>query len=146
MAWTQKDLDNLKTKGLKIQEQIKPQKKIKIEKVSIEKQTIQLVLEQFKNKNLITDFVTELKFDEKRRFRFDWAIPELKLAIEYEGIFSKKSRHTTVSGYSTDLEKYNLATTQGWIVLRYTAANYLNFEQDFTKLRCNKKQRVFKKH
>ena len=134
MAWTQKDLDNLKAKGLKVQEQIKPQKKIKIEKVSIEKQTIQLVLEQFKNKNLITDFVTELKFDEKRRFRFDWAIPELKLAIEYEGIFSKKSRHTTVSGYSTDVEKYNLATTQGWIVLRYTAANYLNFENDLNKL------------
>lgn len=134
MAWTEKDLEKLKSKGLKVQEQIKPKKKIKIEKVSIEKQTIQLILEQFKNQNLITDFVTEMKFDEVRRFRFDWAIPDMKLAIEYEGIFSKKSRHTTVSGYSTDVEKYNLATTQGWSVLRYTAANYLNFEQDLTKL------------
>lgn len=134
MAWTEKDLEKLKSKGLKVQEQIKPKKKIKIEKVSIEKQTIQLILEQFKNQNLIKDFVTELKFDEVRKFRFDWAIPDMKLAIEYEGIFSKKSRHTTVSGYSTDVEKYNLATTQGWSILRYTAANYLNFENDLTKL------------
>lgn len=59
-----------------------------------------------------------------RLFRFDWAIPEYKLAIEYEGIFSNKSRHTSVTGYATDCEKYNLATLQGWKVLRYTATNY----------------------
>lgn len=58
-----------------------------------------------------------------RQFRFDYAIPALKIAIEYEGIIGAKSRHTTIGGYSTDCEKYNLATAAGWKVLRYTVVN-----------------------
>jgi hypothetical protein len=69
-----------------------------------------------------------------RKFRFDIAIPALKVAIEYEGIMTikggTKSRHTTNVGYSTDCEKYNLATVEGWRVLRYTALNYNNVYQD----------------
>ncbi|WP_185092680.1 hypothetical protein [Epilithonimonas caeni] len=80
-------------------------------------------------------FVSELKFDEVRDFRFDWAIPELNLAIEYEGIFSDKSGHTTLSGYKKDCEKYNLATLRGWRMLRYTAANYLDIEEDIKNLK-----------
>lgn len=70
------------------------------------------------------NWVAEYKFDEKRRFRFDIALPELKIAIEYEGIFAEKSRHTSLGGYSTDCEKYNLAAINGWRMLRYTALNY----------------------
>jgi len=79
------------------------------------------------------EHVCEFKFDKTRKFRFDIAIPALKVAIEYEGIFSEKqakSRHTSVVGYSKDCEKYNLATVQGWRVLRYTALNYRNMYQD----------------
>ena len=43
------------------------------------------------------------------------------MAFEYEGIFSKKSRHTSISGYTGDIEKYNSAAIQGWIVIRATA-------------------------
>lgn len=75
-------------------------------------------------------YEAEYKFSETRQFRFDFAIPELKIAIEYEGVFSDKSRHTTVHGYSKDAEKYNLASSLGWKVLRYTATNYKNFELD----------------
>lgn len=77
-------------------------------------------------------FVAELQFDEtgKRKFRFDWAIPEKKIAIEYEGLMSAKSGHTTVGGFSKDTTKYNLATAQGWRVYRYTVLTYLNFEKD----------------
>lgn len=82
-------------------------------------------------------FVSELKFDEVRGFRFDWAVPDLKLAIEYEGIFSDKSGHTTVTGYKKDCQKYNLATLQGWRLLRYTAANYLDFENDLQIIKNN---------
>lgn len=71
----------------------------------------------------------ELKFSE-RKFRFDWAIESEKIAIEYEGIFSRKSRHTTVGGYSRDVEKYNLASSLGWTVYRYTAKNYQNIIND----------------
>lgn len=73
------------------------------------------------------EFVTELKFHEKRRFRFDFAIPAEKIAIEYEGISvgkGGKSRHTSITGYTRDCEKYNLAAVDGWRVLRFTALNY----------------------
>lgn len=82
-------------------------------------------------------FIPEFKFSEERNFRFDWAIPDLMLAIEYEGIFSEKSGHTTLSGYKKDVEKYNLATKLGWKILRYTADNYLDFENDLNHLLGN---------
>jgi len=67
--------------------------------------------------------VAEYRFHPVRRFKFDYAFPDKLLAIEYEGI-KGKSRHTTMTGYTRDCEKYNLATTMGWRILRYTALNY----------------------
>ena len=58
-----------------------------------------------------------------RKFHFDYAIEHLKIAIEYEGIISDKSRHTNIVGYTRDTEKYNLAANMGWVVLRFTAIN-----------------------
>ena len=80
-------------------------------------------------------FETEYRFDSVRKFRFDIAVPGMMLAIEYEGIFSAKSGHTTAGGYIKDCEKYNLATVQGWRILRYTGNNYKDFIRDFNKLR-----------
>ncbi|KUJ54012.1 hypothetical protein [Chryseobacterium aquaticum] len=80
------------------------------------------------------DFKEEYQFDEVRKFRFDWAIEEYRIAIEYEGIFSEKSGHTTISGYTKDITKYNLATKLGWKILRYTADNYLEIENDLKLL------------
>lgn len=87
------------------------------------------------HRTLLTHFgdglVTEHIGIPGRRFRFDWAVPTLKLAIEYEGIYGRgRSRHTTVTGYTKDTEKYNLATLHDWTVLRYTAKNYTNLEDD----------------
>ena len=137
MSWNEKDLQNLKSKGLKVDDiKINDIKnpKIKIVKRSIEKDTIHAILDKFKLTKLIDDYVLELKFDELRKFRFDYAIPSLKIAIEFEGIMSAKSRHTTVTGYTNDCVKYNLATCSGWRVLRYTAKNYLNLEKDLIKM------------
>ncbi|HUS02939.1 MAG TPA: hypothetical protein VMY77_14475 [Chitinophagaceae bacterium] len=39
-------------------------------------------------------FVTEYQFSKPRKYRFDIAIPEKKIACEYEGLFSNRSRHT----------------------------------------------------
>jgi hypothetical protein len=80
------------------------------------------------------DFVIEYRFHDDRKFRFDFAIPELKIAIEYEGLLSEKSGHTTLGGYTSDCEKYNLAVTEGWRLLRYTAINYRDFITDIQKL------------
>lgn len=76
----------------------------------------------------------EYRFTQKRKWRFDWAVPEIKLAVEYEGLMAKKSRHTTAKGYTGDTEKYNTAQSEGWRVLRYTALSYTNIENDLSKL------------
>ncbi len=76
--------------------------------------------------------VIEYVFHIGRRFRFDFAWPELKLAVEIEGgTYSKKSRHTTGPGFHTDCEKYNLAELEGWTVLRFDC----RMVNDFTALK-----------
>lgn len=79
-------------------------------------------------------FVNEYKFSESRKFRFDIAILDMKVGIEYEGLMSAKSRHTTMTGFTNDASKYNLAQIEGWKVLRYTALNYKQFVDDLKLL------------
>lgn len=76
------------------------------------------------------EFVEEHQFSDGRKFRFDFAILEHKIGIEYEGIMVGKSRHTTVTGYSKDTEKYNLAAAEGWKVFRYTKLTYRRLIDD----------------
>lgn len=66
--------------------------------------------------------VREYRFDDKRRWRFDFAWPDQQLAAEVEGgTWGNKSRHTTGTGFHNDCEKYNTATVQGWRVFRFDA-------------------------
>ncbi|MBW2961287.1 hypothetical protein [Mesonia aestuariivivens] len=130
MSWT---ISDLKKKNLNhnYKPESKPKVKLpKIEKISVEKETIKKILWLFHREGIIPDYVEELQFDDVRQFRFDWAIPQWKLAIEYEGIFSNKSGHTTIGGYTKDCVKYNLAQLKGWKVLRYTAKNYQQLSND----------------
>ena len=69
----------------------------------------------------------EHKFHPTRKWRADIAIPTLKALIEYEGISSAKSRHTSITGFTNDCEKYNQAQILGWKVLRYTVVNKSQF-------------------
>jgi hypothetical protein len=80
------------------------------------------------------EYEKEFVFAKPRRFRFDYAIPSIKLAIEYEGIVSGKSRHTSITGYTNDTNKYNIATKNGWSVLRYTALNYKQLSDDLNEI------------
>ena len=67
--------------------------------------------------------VRELHFHPERRWRFDFAFPDKKIAVEIEGGVTNgphKSRHTTVTGFEGDCEKYNEAAILGWRVLRFT--------------------------
>lgn len=84
-----------------------------------------------KENNLILS--QEVEFAPGRKYRFDWAVEELKVAIEYEGIFSEKSRHTTAKGFTGDTDKYNLAQSLGWRVIRLTAINYKNLWRELEK-------------
>ena len=130
MSWTKADLNKLQGKVKSIHIPAVPKNKVIIPQ-SIGKYKLHII-QVLQSSGL--HFVEELQFDQKRKFRFDWAIPELMLAVEYEGIFSEKSGHTTLSGYTKDVQKYNLAIKRGWKVLRYTADNYLNFKADLDEL------------
>ena len=65
--------------------------------------------------------VREYIFYDGRRWRFDFAYPLLKLAIEVEGGTWTNGRHTRGSGFARDCEKYNVAAIEGWTVLRFTS-------------------------
>lgn len=94
-----------------------------------EKAWMQEELQFYCNKNLM-ELKKEYRFAPPRLFRFDWAIInpvlKLKVAIEYEGLMSEKSGHTTVKGYTKDTDKYRLASELGWHVMRFTVVNYKN--------------------
>lgn len=62
----------------------------------------------------------EYRFDETRRWRFDYAWPAQRVALEVEGGVWTGGRHTRGSGFLRDVEKYNEAAAQGWCVLRCT--------------------------
>lgn len=63
----------------------------------------------------------EYKFHPERKWAFDFAWPEQKLAVECEGGTKfGKSRHSYGKGFEGDCEKYNAAQVLGWRVLRFT--------------------------
>jgi len=95
----------------------------------------------------------EYKFHKRRKWRFDYAWPEYKIAIEYEGIVTEKpdinlvialaktqkygaiksilernTRHTSLTGYTKDCEKYTYANFLGWKLIRITAIMLSNGE------------------
>lgn len=64
--------------------------------------------------------VKEYKFLKNRKFRFDFAWPEVKLAVEIDGNVYQTSRHTSGTGYTRDCEKFALAAIEGYRVVRAT--------------------------
>jgi len=76
----------------------------------------------------ITGFEREYRFHPKRKWRFDFADVENKIAIECEGGIYSGGRHTRGKGYEGDCEKYNQATIMGWKILRYTSKFIANGE------------------
>lgn len=67
-----------------------------------------------------------------RAWRFDFAWPAVKLAVEFEGVVMRQvfneagkktwqagGGHATITGLRDDCVKYNAAAMAGWTVLRY---------------------------
>lgn len=67
------------------------------------------------------EWVEEYRFHPTRKWRFDFAWPEQRLACEVEGGVWSGGRHTRGKGFSNDCEKYNEAAVDGWTVIRVTA-------------------------
>jgi hypothetical protein len=141
--WTQEHLDNLglKQDAYRKDKAKNPKPKVKIKKESAEKNTIDDFMAQLVREGIIKNYVKELRFDEFRKFRFDWAIEEYKVAIEYNGLAFKnakgttgKSGHQTVEGVTSDSIKANLAICQGWRILVYNAITYRSCYGDLVKL------------
>lgn len=72
------------------------------------------------------EVLKEYTFHWTRKWRFDYAIPTLKIAIEIDGGVWLYGRHNRPEGYINDMEKLNTAASMGWLVLRFTTANRLN--------------------
>jgi very-short-patch-repair endonuclease len=62
----------------------------------------------------------EFRFHPPRRWRLDFAWPNLMLAVEVEGGTFSGGRHIRGKGFAQDFEKYNQAALDGWKVLRFT--------------------------
>lgn len=68
----------------------------------------------------LPDPVMEYVFHETRKWRFDFAWPDLKVALEVEGGTWSNGRHTRGKGFADDCEKYAEACIDGWQVIRAT--------------------------
>jgi very-short-patch-repair endonuclease len=67
----------------------------------------------------------EHKFHPLRKYKFDFAFPDIKIAVEYEGgLFMQRGGHNSPAGIQRDVEKYNLAQSIGWKVIRLHIKNY----------------------
>lgn len=60
----------------------------------------------------------------ERHWRFDFAWPSDKLALEVEGGIHSGGRHTSAKGFKSDMEKYNRAACLGWRILRVTPTGF----------------------
>jgi hypothetical protein len=60
----------------------------------------------------------EYVFHPSRKWRFDFAIPVIRFAIELEGGAWTEGRHTRGIGFLSDCEKYNAAAALDWRVFR----------------------------
>lgn len=80
---------------------------------------------QFIRKELAVECVKEYKFHPVRKWRFDYALPAYKIALEVEGGVWIQGRHTRPKGFLGDVEKYNTAALLGWRVFRCTPSTLM---------------------
>lgn len=62
--------------------------------------------------------IPEFRFHPTRKWRFDFAFEQERIALEVEGGIWTGGRHTRGKGFTNDMIKYNSAGAMGWIVLR----------------------------
>lgn len=65
----------------------------------------------------IPEPIVEHQFCDDRKWRFDYAWPEHKLALEFDGNLWHRSRHNYRKGLMGDMVKFNEAALLGWKVI-----------------------------
>lgn len=68
----------------------------------------------------------EYRFHPTRRWAFDIAMPDIKLAVEVEGGLYVEGRHVRGQSFEADAEKYAEAMCLGWRVLRVSTRQVTN--------------------
>lgn len=104
--------------------------KVKRKKTAIEKQLEEeLKLHRVRELEKATgkEVVAEHRFHPEREWRFDFYLPQSRVAIEVEGgvWIAGGGRHNRGKGFLGDLEKYNEAQAMGIKVLRFTPEQLL---------------------
>lgn len=72
--------------------------------------------------------VPEFRFAPPRMWRFDFAFPASRVALEVEGGVWTGGRHTRGKGFLNDCEKYSEAAVLGWAVIRVPPNKLLELE------------------
>lgn len=72
--------------------------------------------------------VAEYRFHPTRKWRFDWAWPEQRVALEVQGGIFSSGRHVRGAALLKEYEKLNTAARLGWRVLYCTPAQLTNGE------------------
>ena len=72
--------------------------------------------------------VMEHRFHPTRKWRFDFAWPAERVALEVEGGVWVGGAHGRGSGIVRDIEKYNAAAALGWRVMRVLPKNLCTSE------------------
>lgn len=65
---------------------------------------------------------------EGRKWRFDYAWPEYKIALEVHGGAWANGGHNRGSGFLRDMEKFRRAACLGWRVLGYTPQELMRIQ------------------
>lgn len=89
----------------------------------------ELVFQALLQRERITVPEREYSFHAIRKWRFDYAWPRWKVALEVEGgVFGftdpktgqrrSGGAHSSITGIKRDIEKYNHAAAMGWLVVR----------------------------
>jgi very-short-patch-repair endonuclease len=95
-----------------------------------------VVIDYYRERSL--DLFPEYKFHPDRDWRFDFANPDLMLAIEVDGGVFIGGRHSRGAGMVKDFEKLNEATALGWRVLRTIPQNICMDDFADTVIRTSK--------
>lgn len=101
------------------------------QKESLENKFLRTWTEEFSN---LPPPVSQYRFHDTRKWRFDFAWPEWKLAVEIQGGTWSKGGHNTGYGITADYEKLRVAQRLGWKVLPYSTQDCKDMVQVVTEV------------